>query len=145
MNFEIDECYDGLECLDKINSGNSYDLILMDIMMPNMDGETTMEKLRQIEGFNTPVIAVTADAVSGSKEKYLEKGFIDYISKPFSRDQIKEKIDKIFNDNTKLTLEQFQNIDKDNNYSSAYVYDSRKNEEYIIKNGMRINNEKKEG
>ena len=145
LNFEIDECYDGLECLDKINSGNSYDLILMAIMMPNMDGETTMEKLRQIEGFNTPVIAVTADAVSGSKEKYLEKGFIDYISKPFSRDQIKEKIDKIFNDNTKLTLEQFQNIDKDNNYSSAYVYDSRKNEEYIIKNGMRINNEKKEG
>ena len=40
FNFEIDECYDGQECLDKINQGNTYDLILMDIMMPNMGGET---------------------------------------------------------------------------------------------------------
>ena len=39
FNFELDECYDGQECLDKINSGNVYDLILMDIMMPNMNGE----------------------------------------------------------------------------------------------------------
>ncbi len=47
-NFEIDECYDGQECLDKVVNGNEYDLILMDIMMPNMSGETAIAKLRMI-------------------------------------------------------------------------------------------------
>ena len=97
FDFELDECYDGTECLDKINSGNTYDLILMDIMMPNMSGETALEKLKENKDFNTPVIALTADAVAGAKEKYLSEGFVDYIAKPFSRDQIKEKLDNIFN------------------------------------------------
>ena len=92
----IDECYDGQECLDKINAGNKYDIILMDIMMPNMSGETTLSKLKELDNFNMPVIALTADAIAGAKEKYLEKGFIDYIAKPFSKNEIKEKLDKIF-------------------------------------------------
>ncbi len=96
FNFEIDECYDGKECLDKINQGNVYDLILMDIMMPNMNGEEAMLKLRQIPSFKTPVIALTADALAGAKEKYMSEGFSDYIAKPFNREQIKEKLDIIF-------------------------------------------------
>lgn len=92
----IDECYDGQECLNKINAGNKYDVILMDIMMPNMSGETTLSKLKELDNFNMPVIALTADAIAGAKEKYLEKGFIDYIAKPFSKNEIKEKLDKIF-------------------------------------------------
>ncbi len=96
FEFEIDECYDGQECLDKINNKNEYDLILMDIMMPNMSGETALSKLKENPNFNTPVIALTADAVAGAKEKYLEEGFVDYISKPFSKEQIKEKLDIVF-------------------------------------------------
>lgn len=92
----IDECESGQECLDKIHNGNTYDLILMDIMMPKMSGETTLLKLKENPEFNTPVIAVTADAIAGALEKYRSIGFIDYISKPFTRDQIKEKIDIIF-------------------------------------------------
>lgn len=92
----MDECYNGQECLDKIKAGNHYDVILMDIMMPVMSGEHALEELKKIPGFNTPVIAVTADAISGSEEKYMEKGFVDYIAKPFSKDQIKVKLDKIF-------------------------------------------------
>ena len=92
----IDECYDGQECLDKINAGNKYDVILMDIMMPNMGGQTALSKLKELNDFDTPVIALTADAIAGAKEKYLEKGFIDYIAKPFSKNEIKEKLDKIF-------------------------------------------------
>ena len=99
FHFEIDECYDGKECLDKINSGNKYDLILLDIMMPNMGGEETMKALKEIPGFNIPVIALTADALTGACEKYISIGFSDYIAKPFSRDQIKEKLDKIFKSN----------------------------------------------
>ncbi len=94
--FELDECSSGEECLNKISRGEKYDLILMDIMMPNMSGEAVLEKLKEDVNFNTPVIALTADAVSGAKEKYISKGFTDYIAKPFSRNQIKEKLDKIF-------------------------------------------------
>ena len=68
----------------------------MDIMMPEMSGETAFKELQKIEGFDIPVIALTADAISGAKEKYLEEGFIDYIAKPFSKEQIKEKLDLVF-------------------------------------------------
>ena len=92
----IDECYNGQECLDKIKNGNYYDVILMDIMMPIMSGKKCIQELKQIPNFDTPVIALTADAVAGSEEKYKSEGFIDYIAKPFSKDQIKEKISNIF-------------------------------------------------
>ena len=95
LDLEIDECYDGQECLDKVKAGNKYDVILMDIMMPNMSGETALNKLKDINNFHTPVIALTADAIAGSKEKYIEKGFVDYMAKPFSKDEIKAKLDVI--------------------------------------------------
>ena len=106
FNFEIDEAEDGTICLDKVNSGKVYDLILMDIMMPNMSGETALKKLKENKDFNTPVIALTADAVAGAKEKYVSEGFVDYIAKPFSRDQIKEKLDSVFLNNTKEIKEE---------------------------------------
>ena len=96
FNFEIDECYDGQECLNKVVKGNEYDLILMDIMMPNMSGETAIAKLKEKPNFNIPIIALTADAVVGAREKYLSEGFVDYIVKPFNKQQIKEKLDIIF-------------------------------------------------
>ena len=104
FNFEIDECYDGQECLNKVINGNEYDLILMDIMMPNMNGEMALQKLKEHANFKIPTIALTADAVAGAKEKYVSEGFIDYIAKPFSKDQIKEKLDIVFknNDSSKI-------------------------------------------
>ena len=96
FNFEIDECYDGEECLNKVLAGEKYDLILMDIMMPNMNGEVAFNKLKEIPGFSIPVIALTADAIAGSQEKYMSEGFNDYIAKPFNKEQIKEKLDKVF-------------------------------------------------
>lgn len=96
FNFDIDECYNGEECVSKIRNKEEYDLILMDIMMPVMSGETALKHLKELEGFNTPVIALTADTIAGAKEKYLEEGFVDYIAKPFSKKQIKEKLDVIF-------------------------------------------------
>ena len=97
FNLVIEECYNGKECLEKIKAGNSYDLILMDIMMPEMSGETALSELKRIEGFNTPVIALTADAIARSEEKYKQEGFIDYIAKPFTKDQIRVKLDNVFN------------------------------------------------
>lgn len=96
FNFELDSCNSGQECLDRFKAGEHYDLILMDIMMPVMSGETTLHTLQQSPAFTTPVIALTADAVAGAQEKYISAGFVDYIAKPFSRDQIKGKLEKIF-------------------------------------------------
>ena len=101
FDFEIDECYDGQECLNKVVNGNEYDLILMDIMMPNMSGETALAKLKENPNFNIPTIALTADAVAGAQEKYIGEGFADYIAKPFNKEQIKEKLDVIFDESTK--------------------------------------------
>ena len=92
----LEECHNGEECLETIAEDSDYDLILMDIMMPVMGGEETFRKLKEIEGFDIPVIALTADAVEGSQEKYENEGFVDYIPKPFSKMQIKEKLDKVF-------------------------------------------------
>ncbi len=103
---EIDECFNGQECLDKITAGNTYDLILMDIMMPIMSGETALKKLKENVNFNTPVIALTADAIAGAKEKYQKEGFADYIAKPFTKDEIKIKLDEI------LTIDN-RNIEKE--------------------------------
>ena len=95
----IDECYNGQECLDKINSGEKYDLILMDIMMPIMSGERALEELKKLPYFKTPVIALTADAIAGAEVKYKSQGFVDYIAKPFTKEQLKYKLDAIFKDN----------------------------------------------
>ena len=93
LGYIVDSCESGFKCIDKIKMGEQYDLILMDIMMPEMSGETTLEKLKEDSDFNIPVIALTADAISGAKEKYLAEGFNDYIPKPFTKEEIKEKID----------------------------------------------------
>ena len=98
----IDEASDGQQCLDKVVNGNEYDLILMDIMMPVMSGETALLKLKENPHFDIPTIALTADAVSGAKEKYIDSGFVDYLAKPFTKQQIKEKLDLIFKRDRKM-------------------------------------------
>ena len=101
LNFkEIDECYNGKEALEKIKE-KQYDIILMDIMMPVMSGVTAMRELKKIKEFNIPVIALTADAINGAREKYQLLGFTDCVIKPFTKEIIKEKIDNCFiNNNT---------------------------------------------
>ena len=72
----------GPDCIEKAEK-NDYDVILLDQMMPEMSGEDALNEMkeRNIIG-NTPVIALTADAIMGARENYIEKGFTDYISKP---------------------------------------------------------------
>ena len=85
---EIDQATSGQECIDKIKSGKTYDLILLDDMMPNMSGVETLKKLKEIEGFSIPTIAFTANAITGMREKYLSEGFDDYISKPLQKGEL---------------------------------------------------------
>ena len=95
FDFEIDEVYSGKEAIEKVKNSN-YDLILMDIMMPEMSGSEALIELKKLDNFNTPVVALTADAVNGSEEKYLKEGFVEYLAKPFKKEQIKTLLEKIF-------------------------------------------------
>lgn len=94
LGVKIDTCLSGKDAITMVKK-EKYDIILLDIMMPEMNGEETLVELKKIKDFDVPVVALTADAVQGAKEKYLEEGFNSYIAKPFTRDQIKEKIDKL--------------------------------------------------
>ena len=97
-DIELDTCERGIECIDKINNGEHYDLILMDIMMPDMNGIDTLKKLKSNKNFNTKVIALTADALSTSKNKYIKAGFTDYIPKPFKKEELEQKLKELLGD-----------------------------------------------
>lgn len=91
---KIDTAGSGRECLDKC-SQQKYDLILMDHMMPEMDGVQTFEKLhgdKSSPNFETPVIMLTANALAGMREQYMDVGFADYVSKPVRGAKLKEAI-----------------------------------------------------
>lgn len=90
---KIDIVSSGFGCLAKINE-KKYNLILMDIKMPELDGVETLRRIRNGNSINvdTPVIALTADVVVGVKEKYIKEGFIDYISKPIDAKKFETKV-----------------------------------------------------
>lgn len=91
---KIDTAGSGRECLDKC-SQQKYDLILMDHMKPEMDGVQTFEKLhgdKSSPNFETPVIMLTANALAGMREQYMDVGFADYVSKPVRGAKLEEAI-----------------------------------------------------
>jgi CheY-like chemotaxis protein len=93
----IDTASNGKEALDKFGT-NNFDLILMDIQMPVMSGLVAAEKIRALESTtnsHVPIIAITANAMIGDKEKCMSAGIDDYISKPFQPAALIEKIKKI--------------------------------------------------
>jgi len=91
------ECVEsGQDCIDKVKV-NKYDIIFMDIMMPKMDGVETLNKLKKLDNFDVPVIALTADAMQGTRVKYIELGFDEYLSKPIDRELLKQVLNKFLN------------------------------------------------
>jgi signal transduction histidine kinase/CheY-like chemotaxis protein len=102
---QVDTAASGQEAVEKARS-RDYDLIFMDHMMPEMDGVETTAAIRKLEMRNeesgksvkqTPIIALTANALRGMKEFYLENGFQDYLSKPVSPEALDEIINKWLN------------------------------------------------
>ena len=92
-NFTIVEATSGFEALELAETG-TFDLILMDIMMPKMNGVECLRRLKEIPGFDIPVVALTADAIEGQDEKYIQAGFNDYLSKPIDRYQLNRVLNK---------------------------------------------------
>lgn len=93
------ECVEsGFICIDNLKSGKKYDLILMDDMMPKMSGVETLQKIKvEIPQFDIPVIALTANALTGMREKYLADGFNDYLAKPINKDELNRVINEYLN------------------------------------------------
>ena len=92
------ECVDsGFACIDKIKAHEKYDLIMLDDMMPRMSGVETLKKLKEIPGFDMKVIALTANALTGMKEKYLNDGFDDYLAKPINKDELNKIVNRYLN------------------------------------------------
>ena len=91
---QIDTAESGMRCLELADAAE-YDLILMDHMMPEMDGIETLRLLRQRQQAKetyTPVIMLTANALSGMRELYLENGFDDYLAKPIGGEYLERKL-----------------------------------------------------
>jgi len=93
----IETVTSGFECINKIEEGKIYDLILMDDMMPKMSGVETFKKLKEMDNFDIPVIALTANAIAGMKENYLKEGFNDYISKPIDKKELERVLKTYLN------------------------------------------------
>ncbi len=94
----ITESSSGADALEKVKN-NKYDLILLDDMMPGMSGTETLIEMKKDKEFNTPVIALTANAINGMREKYLDSGFDDYIPKPIDREELEKKLKKFLGGN----------------------------------------------
>ena len=94
---EVESVESGFACLDKISEGKKYDLIMLDDMMPKMSGVETLKKLKAIPGFATKTIALTANALTGMREKYLQDGFDDYLAKPINKNELNKIINKYLN------------------------------------------------
>ncbi len=94
---KFDEAASGMECIYKIKS-HHYDLIFMDQMMPDLDGEKTFEMICADKTHmcqDVPVVILTANAVVGEKERFLGLGFNDYLSKPVEPDKLESVIEKL--------------------------------------------------
>ena len=80
FKMNITSAYNGRECIDLVKN-NTYDIILLDHMMPELDGVATVHILRE-SGVSLPIIALTANSYTGSKDNYIKEGFTDYLAKP---------------------------------------------------------------
>lgn len=93
LGVEIDEAANGAAALEKLRA-EPFDVVLLDIHMPVMDGHATVKEIRaSLPPLNKiPVIALTADAMSGDRERYLATGMDDYVSKPLSQSDLEEAL-----------------------------------------------------
>ena len=93
-NMQIDTAISGMECLEYVKA-KKYDIILMDHMMPEMDGVETLRHMKCLTNnlnSETPVIMLTANAIIGAKEEYIEAGFNDYLTKPIQETELLEMV-----------------------------------------------------
>jgi len=95
LNIDIAE--NGFEALDRIKDGNTYDVIFMDHMMPEMDGVETTKRIRDM-GYNEPIVALTANVVAGQSDMFIKNGFDDFVAKPIDVRLLTNVLNKFIRD-----------------------------------------------
>ena len=139
----IDTAMSGQEAIDKIKSGNEYDIIFMDHMMPEMDGIEATKRMRDM-GYNAPVVALTANALVGQAEIFLRNGFDDFISKPIDIRQLNSVLNKLVRGKqpaevleaaqrqyAELSGQSSQPLHVDNLLQESFIRDARKTIDWL--------------
>jgi signal transduction histidine kinase/CheY-like chemotaxis protein len=120
----------GFEAIHKINEGEIYDIIFMDHMMPQMDGVETVKKLRDM-GYTAPIMALTANALSGIDKMFIENGFDGFISKPIEKKSLNNALIKYVKERHPDEINS-QVITADNNKSTEIDRRQRLTEYFLI-------------
>jgi len=124
----------GFDCIEDIKQGSKYDIILLDDMMPKLSGVETLHKLQELSNFDIPVVALTANAITGMREKYLKEGFVNYIAKPIDKEDLVNVLNSVLvNSNLEKTevLEIFE-------YDEKVEEEPLSTKEYLTQNGVDI-------
>lgn len=119
-----DGCDSGLKAVE-LCKNNQYDIILLDHMMPGMDGIETLEKIKNVEDSlnkKTPVIVLTANAIAGSRKRYMEAGFTDYLTKPLDATILEQTVKKYLPADKVILIDKGSN----NTESDNKAYDAKK-------------------
>jgi len=93
----VDTCSNGQDAVNKISQGMVYDLVFMDILMPEQNGTETMRIMRD-KGYSHPIVALTANALVGQAEEYTKRGFDDVVSKPIQSTQLNDVLIRFIRD-----------------------------------------------
>jgi len=93
----VETVLSGLKAIEKVESGNVYDVIFMDHMMPQMDGIETTKRLR-VSGYAGAIVALTANALVGNDEMFKRNGFDGFISKPIDTRQLNSVLNRFVRD-----------------------------------------------
>lgn len=111
---KLDTASSGMQCIEMVKS-NSYDVVFLDHMMPEMDGIETLKKIKEEQlGGKTVFVALTANAIHGARQSYIDAGFDDYMSKPFTGADIEKclfgHLDKSLIETAEAVKETVQNV-----------------------------------
>ena len=134
----------GEDCINMVKNGEKFDLILMDDMMPKMTGTEAMKILKGLPDFKTPVVVLTANAISGMREKYLQAGFDEYLAKPINKDQLASVINYFLNTTTEHTTLEFSGRNQYTATTSEAPVEEKKEEKSTEIELPKVEEEKKE-
>ena len=133
--YDVDAAENGRVAIEKVNEGNTYDIVCLDIMMPDMDGIEVCTRIRQKS--NVPVLFLTAKSQDKDKVEAYSTGGDDFLVKPFSQTELLMKIKSLIRRRNEYDKPDKQSDEDDTKLSDDIVVDTRKRS--VLKDGVRIN------
>lgn len=133
----VDLAQSGIECIEKLKE-NRYDLILLDYMMPQMDGIDTIRELKKDPKFNIPVIALSADVTKGIEQTFLKEGFSAYLSKPVIWNKLEELLIRYLKKELVFSHEENQYKLEMSEEEQDRIRDTLKKKDIFIEEGLKL-------